>query len=234
MRPFPSGNHRSKYLSELLGTYLLVLVGPGAIIVTSTLGLPSTETLVLVAIIFGGTVTMVILSLGRFSGAHINPAITVGSTLAGSFDSELMLPYVVLQIAGALLAGLSLRVALGTIEPVASLGSTKLAFGITTAEGILIEAIGTYFLTVSALLASTYVKSILRQAVLVGGTLLVLILFIGPLTGASFNPARSLGPSVFSGYFSNQLAYYIGPIAGAGLAGLTFRRVKKPFDRKPR
>jgi len=232
LRASPFGHHLSKYFSEMLGTYVLVFVGPGSIIVSASLGLPWPETLLIVATTFGGTVALVILALGRFSGAHINPAITIGSTFAGSFDSGLMLPYVVFQIAGAILAGISLRITLGTIEPLAYLGSTELAPGVTTLEGTVLEVIGTFILTLSALVASSYVKSPLRKAALVGGTLLVLILFIGPLTGASFNPARSLGPSVFSGYFSDQFVYYIGPLCGAAIAGLTFRQVRTSIGKR--
>jgi aquaporin-4 len=74
--------------------------------------------------------------------------------------------------------------------------------------------------------ASSFVKSQVSQALLVGGTLFVLIVLVGPLTGASFNPARSLGPSVFSGHLGGQLVYYIGPVAGAALAGLAFGAVR--------
>ena len=216
----------------MLGTYLLVLIGPGSIIVASLLSLSPVEALGLVAAAFGFTVATVILFLGRFSGAHINPAITVGSTLSGTFDRDLLLPYVSFQIAGGLLAGLSLRLVLGSLGPVASLGSTKLAAGVTPVQGVLLEIAGTFILTMSALTASSYVKTSFRRAILVGGTLLVLILFIGPLTGASFNPARSLGPSLFSGYLDNQAAYYIGPVVGAAGAGLTFRRVRESYGRK--
>jgi MIP family channel proteins len=223
-----------KYFSEMFGTYLLVLIGPGSIVITSSLGLPWLEMLAVVAIAFGGIVAVVILSLGRFSGAHINPAITIGRTLAGSFNSELVLPYVAFQIAGALLAGFSLRIALGALEPITALGSTKLALGVSTIEGTILEIIGTFVLTLSALVATSYVKTPLRQALLVGGTLLVLVLLIGPLTGASFNPARSLGPSIFSGYFNNQLVYYVGPLSGAAVAGLAFRQVRSSFDKRLR
>ena len=225
---------RNRLFSEVLGTYLLVLIGPGSIIVVSLLGLPVHEALVLVAASFGGTVGGVILLLGRLSGAHINPAITLGSTLSGSFSGRLLLPYVVSQVAGGLLAAFSLRMALGALGPVASLGSTELAAGVTPLYGTALEFVGTFILTLSALLASSFVRPRLKQALLVGGTLFILILCIGPMTGASFNPARSLGPSVVSGYFQNQLVYYVGPLAGAASAGLTFRLLRESLDRKPR
>ena len=100
------------------------------------------------------------------------------------------------------------------------LGSTKLAAGITPLEGIALEFVGTFLLTLSAFAAGFYARNPLKKGAIVGGTLFFLILVIGPLTGASFNPARSLGPSLLSGYFSDQLVYYVGPILGGACAGL--------------
>jgi aquaporin Z len=163
------------------------------------------------------------LTIGRSSGAHINPAITIANTLAGNLRRELVVPYVLFQLAGAMLAGASLRLAFGASVPSAHLGSTKLALGISPLDGVALEAIGTFVLAMSALGASAFVRSWYKRAALVGFTLFWLIIFIGPLTGASFNPARSLGPSVFSGYFDSQSVYWVGPLGGAACAGLTFR-----------
>jgi glycerol uptake facilitator-like aquaporin len=210
----------------MLGTYLLVFIGPGSLVVTSLLQLPSMEALAIVAAVFGCTVGSVILVLGIFSGANINPAITVASVLAGAVKRELFIPYLFFQVAGALLAGLSLFLVFHPFNSSASLGSTKLAVGVTPLEGVVLEAVGTFLLAASALTATFFVKSTTKQAGLVGGTLFVLILLIGPLTGASFNPARSLGPSVFSGYLYGQIVYYTGPFIGAGCAGLVFRLMR--------
>ena len=219
MGSIPCASCKKQCFSEMLGTYLLVFLGPGSVVAASLLGLTSTITLAFVAAVFGGTVAGVILLLGRFSGANINPAVTVGSMLAGISKRELLAPYLVFQVAGGLLAGLTLRLA---FVSTASLGSTKLAAGISPVEGVSLEVAGTFILVVSALTAASFLGSPLRQAVLVGGTLFVLIILIGPFTGASFNPARSLGPSVFSGYLDNQLVYYVGPILGGASAGLIF------------
>ena len=216
-------------LSEMLGTYLLVLFGPGSVVTASVMGLSPAETLFFVAAVFGITVAFVILGLGRFSGAHINPAISVGSAIAGLLERELVLPYMAFQVAGGVLAGFSLSILFGVAGSRTNLGSTSLAVGISPIEGVLLEVVGTFFLTTSALLAGSLLKSKLGQAFLVGGTLFILILVIGPSTGASFNPARSLGPSLFSGYLSAQIVYYIGPVLGAILAGLVFRRLRKRY-----
>jgi MIP family channel proteins len=220
------------YLSEMLGTYLLVFFGPGSVVAASLLGLTSAEALLFVAAVFGTTVASVILALGRFSGAHINPAVSVGSALAGLLKSELFLPYVLFQVIGGLLAGLSLKVAFGAISGT-TLGSTELAAGITPVEGVGLEIVGTFFLVLSALTAANFVRSSVKQGILVGGTLFLLILLIGPFTGASFNPARSLGPSLFSGYTGGQLVYYIGPVVGATLAGLLFGALRKYYGERP-
>jgi glycerol uptake facilitator-like aquaporin len=208
---------------------MLVLLGPGSVVVASLLRMGSAESLVFVAAVFGGTVAGMIRLLGWTSGANINPAVTLGSTVAGISEGDLLLPYVLFQICGSLLAGLTLALAFGSQGAATSLGSTKLAAAVSPAEGLVLETIGTFVLVVSALSAASYLKSSLKQALLVGGTLFVLILFIGPLTGASLNPARSLGPSLFSGYFDDQGIYYLGPAIGGVCAGLLFRRLKRPY-----
>lgn len=210
----------------MLGTYLLVFIGPGSAVIASLLGLPSVEALGLVAGVFGGVVAAVILFLGRISGAHINPAITLSNAAAGFDKRGFTLPYIGFQIAWGLLAGLCLKLVFGTLVPSISLGSTKLGLGISPTEGIGLEIAGTFVLAMSALTAISFLRSAVKQAFLVGGTLFVLIMLIGPLTGGSFNPVRSLGPSLFSGYFDNQLVYYVGPLIGGACAGLTFRLVR--------
>lgn len=107
-----------------------------------------------------------------------------------------------------------------------------LASGISPFQGILLEAIGTFILTVSALFASAQIKNRRYQALLVGSTLFVLILVMGSLTGASLNPARSLGPSLASGYLQNLYVYFVGPLMGAAIAGLVFRRIRNERSKR--
>src|SRR5262249_37752725 len=96
-----------------------------------------------------------------------------------------------------------------------------------------LEIIGTFVLAISGLSASSFIRNPIKQGTLVGATLFALILLIGPSTGASFNPARSLGPALFSGFFFySQLVYWIGPIIGAIAAGLTFAFVRGDHDKR--
>jgi MIP family channel proteins len=226
LRPFPPSS-RNQFLSEFLGTYLLVLIGPGSVVAVSELGFTPVESSVAIALVFGCVVAGLILILGRISGALVNPAITLATATAGSIRTSLLVPYVTFQVAGALLAGLTLEITFGSLNPT-SLGSTKLAAGISPVEGVILEIAGTFVLASSALIAGAFLNDHTRaQAALVGVTLFVLILLVGPLTGASFNPARSLGPSIFSGYFQNQLIYYVGPLIGGLLAGLAFTGARR-------
>lgn len=214
-------------MSELLGTYVLVLVGPAAVVIFSSIpSLLGLESLLLIAVAFGGTVALLIFLLGKHSGAAINPAITVAVASGRLLKKDLFLPYLFFQLVGGVLAGLTLREFFLSFNSGASLGSTKLSNGIDPALGITIEAIGTFVLASSALIASTRIKGVRNQGIFVGTTLFALIMFIGPLTGASFNPARSLGPSLASGYLTNLYVYFIGPILGALVAGLVFRVIQ--------
>ena len=233
MDKFPCSDCKKECLSELLGTYLLVTIGPASIILTALApGLGSLSTLVLVALTFGGIVGIVIIALGIFSGAVINPAITVGAGLARTLKSKYLIPYLFFQILGGLLAGLTLRAVFFSTSAATSLGTTSLSNGVNPVLGTLIEALGTFVLTISALVASSYIKGPKRQALLVGFTLFVLILLIGPLTGAGFNPARSLGPALASGQIQNLYVYLVGPIVGAVAAGLVFRGARNEQDKE--
>jgi MIP family channel proteins len=217
-----SFDRKKQCLAEMLGTYLLVAIGPGSVVAIARSGFSPMESLLIVALVFGAVVAGVIVLFGPMSGAIINPALTLASAAAGLLRKSLVIPYIAFQIAGALVAGLTLAVAFGGIHSTSYLGSTKLAPGISPVQGTAIEIAGTFVLAIAALTAGTFLSSRFAQALLVGSTLFVLIMLIGPLTGASFNPARSLGPSVFAGYFGNQLIYYVGPLAGGSIAGLTF------------
>lgn len=221
------GYKAEAYLAETVGTYLLVFIGPGSLVLASSVPwLSATDALILVALVFGCTVSSMILLLGKRSGAHINPAITLAHAVAGLSEGKQVLPYVSFQLLGGLLAGLSLSLVFAHSDASASLGATKLAPNVSLPEGFLLESVGTFVLASAALTATSALSSPLKQAALVGGTLIALILLIGPLTGASFNPARSLGPSIFAGYFGAQEIYWLAPMVGGGSAGYLFGVLK--------
>lgn len=210
-------------MSELIGTYILVLVGPGTIIAVSLFPtLSQVEAFAIIAFSFGTTVAFIVGFLGRVSGAHIDPAITVAHLFHGKTSRGMVLPYISSQLVGALLAGLTLRTLSGSAGMTVNLGSTSLQNGVGVPAGILLEAAGTFVLASCGFLASSRISNRAGESVFIGIALFVIIIVLGPLTNASLNPARSLGPAVASGYFTNLYVYMIGPLAGGSSAGLVF------------
>jgi MIP family channel proteins len=208
---------------------MLVLIGPGTIAAVSLAqGIPTLEALVIIGFAFGATVALVILLLGRISGAHINPAITLAHTIAGKTSLEMFLPYVSFQVLGGLLGAFTVKLIFSQFGSSVDLGATKLASGVSVPVGILLETGGTFVLAMSGFLASLKIHRKPGEASLIGSTLFVIILALGPLTNASLNPARSLGPALATGYLTNLYVYWIGPLAGGLIAGLVYRLFERP------
>lgn len=217
-------NNLSKALvAELIGTFALIFIGAGA----GALGLGG---LVGVALAHGLVVVGFAYAYGHISGTHINPAVTLGLWAAGKVETGRALAYVVTQLIGGVLGAMVLRTVLGGTGT--GLGRTALAQGlqvgggsisITPGMGCLIEAILTFFLVNAVLNAAVSGKAGNLAGVAIGMTLIFTILMGGPLTGASLNPARSLGPAVATGDFSNLWVYFVGPILGGILAGALYR-----------
>jgi len=225
MTSIPCSECKRECSAEFLGTYLLVLFGAGSVMVSSVI--KGFGSLVFVAGIFGGTVAFIILLLGKHSGAHINPAVTIAHVFTKRTRNNLIIPYFCFQALGAVIAALTLRLFFlnRSVFP-ADLGSTELARGVNPLYGIVIEAVGTFLLCSAALTATFYVRRPIWQAALVGGTLFLLILMFGPLTGASFNPARSVGPALWSWHWGDEYVYLIGPLLGATFAALLFKLIE--------
>jgi MIP family channel proteins len=206
-----------------------VLIGPGTIAaVSQAQGITSFEALLIIGFAFGATVALVILLLGRISGAHINPAITLAHTIAGKTSLEMFLPYISSQVLGGLLGAFTVKLIFTQFASSVDLGATKLASGVSPLIGTLLETAGTIVLAVSGFLASLRVHKKPGEAALIGSALFAIILLLGPLTNASLNPVRSLGPALASAYLTNLYVYWIGPLAGGLIAGLVFRFFERP------
>ena len=203
---------------------MLVLIGPGTVAAVSLAqGIAPFEALLIIGFAFGATVALVILLLGRISGAHINPAITLAHTIAGKTSLEMFLPYISFQVLGGLLGVFTLKLIFSQLGFSVDLGATKLASGVSPLVGLLLETAGTFVLAMSGFLASLRIHRKPGEAALIGSTLFFIILALGPLTNASLNPVRSLGPALVSGYLTSLYVYLIGPLAGGLIAGLVFR-----------
>jgi glycerol uptake facilitator-like aquaporin len=197
---------------------------PGTVAAVSLAqGLTTLEALVIIGFAFGATVALVILFLGRISGAHINPAITLAHTIAGKTTLEMFVPYISFQVLGGLLGAFTVKLIFSPFGSPADLGATRLAGGVSPLLGTLLETGGTFALAMSGFVASLRVHKKPGEAALIGTTLFVIILGLGPLTNASLNPIRSFAPALASGYLTNLYVYWIGPLAGGLIAGLVFR-----------
>ncbi len=214
-----------KYLAELIGTFALVLVGAGAICVTSKSAM-GIHALLTVAFAHGLTVMAMIYALGHISGAHINPAVTIALRVCGKISVPDAVGYITAQLIGAAIAGATLRSLFDTGIVSGYLGATDLTYGLPQWKGVMCEAIGTFlFLTVIFGAAVDGRTAGNNVGLAIGFALTALILVFGPLTGASFNPARSFGPALAADRWANFWVYLVGPIVGGSLAGLLQTRV---------
>ena len=199
--------------AECLGTFCLVFAGTGAIVVNAVAGNPLGHGGVAAA--FGLVVAVMIFGLGHLSGAHLNPAVTVAFCSSRHFPPGEVGPYVGAQLTGAILASLSLRGlfglagGLGATHPdhVGDLGALALEAGLTAVLVIVILAVATDARAVGSM-----------AAIAIGATIGLEALVMGPITGASMNPARSLAPALVGGDLAGLWLYLVGPVVGA-LAG---------------
>lgn len=222
-------------VAEFLGTLALVFVGAGAVAVLGPqLG---DQAVVGIALAHGLVLAIMVSNLGHISGAHFNPAVTVGVWVAGRIGTLRGLVYVVAQLVGAAAGAGLLRWALPrTIWEQTALGLTQVnaAAGISDGKAVLIEAVLTSFLVFTVFAAAVDERGAFGKVagLTIGLVLTMDILVAGPLTGASMNPARTFGPALVVGEWSDFWVYVAGPFAGgiiaASLYWLAFLRAREP------
>jgi len=204
-----------RLIIELLGTFILVTVAAGSGVINHYVGGgPISRTAAVIAP--GAVVMAMIYAWGPLSGLHINPAVTFAFTGRGVFPPKWVLPYWVVQFAGAIGAALFLQVMFGNV----SAGGN---YPITTPGGewksLVMEIVLTAILVSVILNTATGHRSIGHNAAIaVGATVALLGLFASPISGASMNPARTLGPDIVSTNFTGWWVYVIGDLAGAAIA----------------
>ena len=209
-----------KYIAELIGTFTLVFCGCGAI-VTNEFS-QGTVTHSGIALTFGLVIMSLIYALGDISGAHFNPAVTIAFTYAKKFPLKEVPKYILAQCIGAIIAAALLLLLFPENE---FLGTTLPKIDVWRV--FLFEVILTFFLMMVIINVSTGSKeSGIMAGIAIGGVVWFEAQFAGPITGASMNPARSIGPALVSGHLEYLWLYILAPIVGAILAVMSCKLVK--------
>lgn len=214
-----------KCIAEVIGTFALVFCATGAIIIDQQtngaigqVGMAITTGLVVIAMIY---------AVGEISGAHINPAVTIAFAVSGRFPFKQVIPYMLSQLAGALLASFILSL----LFPGNELLGATLPSG-PVSQSFIFEFILSFLLMFVIMQVSTGSKEVgMFAALAIGFTVLLEALFAGPISGASMNPARSLAPALVSGHLEHSWIYLAATIPGASAAIPIWKFLyRKPAD----
>lgn len=209
---------------EFIGTFALIFIGAGAVAIDK-------GGLIGAALAHGFVVIAFIYAYGHISGTHINPAVTLGFLIAGEIEFAVAIGYWIVQFLGGILGAVLLNVVLPNPG---DLGVTILtteanggAFTVTATQGLIVEIVLTFFLVNTIFSTAVSGKAGNFAGLAIGLALIFCILMGGPLTRASLNPARTLGPAIVSGNYADIWLYFVGPLVGAILAALFYISVLK-------
>ncbi|WP_254011590.1 MIP/aquaporin family protein [Limnofasciculus baicalensis] len=211
-------------LVEGIGTFILVFTGTGAIVVNEISDGAITH--LGISFVFGAIVTALIYGMGHLSGAHFNPAVTLAFWASGFFPKRNVLAYIMAQLVGAIAASTLLLIALGSV---AKMGATIPLNG-NWFQSLILEIILTFILMFVILGSGLDRRAHIGFAGLaIGLTVALEAAFMGPITGASMNPARSFSPALVAGIWQDHWVYWVGPILGAQLAVIIYRQLSNGF-----
>ena len=213
-----------KLAAEFIGTFTLIVIGAGSI-------MNGKADLLGVALAHGLAIAIMVSAFAAISGAHFNPAVSLGMLVTRRIDGKTFLSYVVAQLAGASVAALILRYIFGwSTDAGKSLGSAAVAAGLSPTKAMIAEAIGTLLL-VAVIFGVAVDKRGTFNAVAgfpIGLMISLDILLMGPLTGATVNPARWFGPALVSGSWANSWVWIVGPLLGGAVAALSYDKIFAP------
>ncbi|CAH1434463.1 unnamed protein product [Lactuca virosa] len=213
-----------KIIAELLGTYILIFAGCGSALVDRDRSL----TILGIAMVWGLSLMALIYTLGYISGAHFNPAVSIAFAITGRLPLIYLPMYVVSQLLGSVVACLTLKILFNhQNDTLPTL--TRYSNPTTDLEAFLWEFIITFVLMFAINGAATDDRSSKELAgVAIGGTLMFNVIIAGPITGASMNPARSIGPAVVANEYKNLWIYIIAPILGSITATIIYTLLRQP------
>lgn len=214
-----------KLAAEFFGTFALIFFGAGSICADQYLHSSSGGSggvgLLGIALAHGLAIGIMVTALGHISGGHFNPAISIGFWVTRKLSTIDTLLYWVAQLAGGIAAAYMLRLLPVDVWGPVQLGTPDLASGISRTNGMVFEAIMTFFLVFVVFATAVDPRGAFDKVAgfAIGLTITVGILFGGPFTGAALNPARALGPALAANHWTNHGVYWIGPLAGGVVAG---------------
>lgn len=226
-----------RWLAEALGTGLLVVFGPGSVVAALHVGDGDLDYagLGMVALSFGFVVALLVYAFGPVSGAHINPAVTVALAAVRRFPWAEVPAYVAAQVVGASVGGVLVVAMFGSGATDVAVGGTSLGDGVGVGQGLVAEAVGTFLLLLAVAAMALDPRAPTAWAGwVIGVTVACVILVVGPVTGASINPARTIGPYVATSLFGGAapwgqlVVYVVGPLVGGVLGVVVHRLVARP------
>lgn len=214
-----------KLVAEFIGTFALIFFGAGSICADQYLRSSSNGQIGLgllgIALAHGLAIGIMVSALGHISGGHFNPAITIGFWVTRKISTFGMITYWIAQLAGGVVAAYLLRLLPVDVWGPVQLGTPELASGITRMNGIIFEAIMTFFLVFVVFATAVDEKGAFNKIAgfAIGLSITMGALFGGPFTGAALNPARAFGPALAANHWANHGVYWIGPLIGGIVAG---------------
>lgn len=217
----------SPYLAEFIATFALCFVGAGAICTDALTG--GAVGLVGIALAHGLVLAVFITAIAATSGGHVNPAVSIAFAVAGRMSWGKTAGYVISQLAGAVLAGFVLTLVFSPEVRSAVGGGTPVPGpGVSAWQAVLVEAILTFFLVFAVFGTAVDARAPKLGGLLIGLTVTLDILFGGPITGASMNPARTFGPGLAAGVWTAHWVYWVGPVIGGSAAAVLYDRFLGP------
>ncbi|MFI5250985.1 MAG: aquaporin [Bacteroidota bacterium] len=206
-------------LVEFIGTFTLIFVGIASIVVNAGL--------VGVALAHGLAIAVMVSAMGYVSGGFFNPAVVVGGLVGGKISLIDSIAYIITELIGGAAGAFAVKVIFpAAMVDAVKLGTPMLASGVEFLPGILMELIMTFFLVIVVYGTAIDPRGPKPVAGLIIGLTITLDIIVGgPITGGSMNPARTFGPAIVGGYWTDHIVYWIGPLAGAILAALCYTKI---------
>ncbi|WP_268541993.1 MIP/aquaporin family protein [Candidatus Nitrosotenuis cloacae] len=219
------------WFAESIATFCLVFFGPLSVVMAAAVfgtGL-SIEGIIMISLGHGAAIGLMVYAFGHVSGAHINPAVTIAMLVTRRIGVKDAAGYIAFQIIGAIIAAFTLKAILpdlGAKVNYGTQGGPSELLGHSAMSGFALELVFTFFLVTVIFMTAVHKKAPAGMYGLAIGGMIFLLHLVGvPLTGASMNPARTLGPAIASGYWDFHWIYWAGPIIGAVIAGLIMHHI---------